>query len=314
MDEHRVPLTARDEGAGERGSVQFIGTATTLIRFGGFTILTDPNFLHAGDHAHLGYGLTARRLTDPALEIEDLPPVDLCILSHFHGDHWDRVATERLPRTLRIVTTPQAARALGRRGFHVTHPLRRWGAINFTKSGRKLRITAMPGQHGPAVVSRLLPDVMGSMLEWTGPGEEAPRFRLYISGDTLVHDELRRIPERYPHVDLGLFHLGGTRVIGVLVTMDAEQSVQALQIVRPDLAIPIHYDDYPVFKSPLADFARAVADAGLSDRVEYLQRGETYEFRFDRPGRTVEVAPQPRQGLRIEPPDAWGDLGDPRGL
>ena len=36
-------------------------------------MLTDPNFLHAGDHAHLGYGLSSRRLTNPAIEIEDLP-------------------------------------------------------------------------------------------------------------------------------------------------------------------------------------------------------------------------------------------------
>jgi hypothetical protein len=42
------------------GTVQFIGTATVLIRYQGLTILTDPNFLHKGDHVHLGYGLTVR--------------------------------------------------------------------------------------------------------------------------------------------------------------------------------------------------------------------------------------------------------------
>ena len=42
----------------DRGSILFVGTATMIIRFAGFTILTDPNFLHAGDHAHIGYGMT----------------------------------------------------------------------------------------------------------------------------------------------------------------------------------------------------------------------------------------------------------------
>src|SRR5512139_2752389 len=93
----------------EQGSVFFAGTATTLIRCGGFTLLTDPNFLHAGDHVHLGYGLTSARRTNPAIEIEALPPLDLCVLSHMHGDHWDRVAEEKLPKTLPIVTTPHAA-------------------------------------------------------------------------------------------------------------------------------------------------------------------------------------------------------------
>jgi hypothetical protein len=56
------------------GSVFFVGTATVPIRYAGFTILTDPNFLHQGDHVHLGYGLISRRQTNPAIEIEDLPP------------------------------------------------------------------------------------------------------------------------------------------------------------------------------------------------------------------------------------------------
>jgi hypothetical protein len=43
------------------GSIFFVGNATLLIRYTGFTILTDPNFLHAGDHVHLGYGLTSTR-------------------------------------------------------------------------------------------------------------------------------------------------------------------------------------------------------------------------------------------------------------
>jgi len=40
----------------ETGSLLFIGTATVLLRYAGFTILTDPNFLHQGDRVHLGYG------------------------------------------------------------------------------------------------------------------------------------------------------------------------------------------------------------------------------------------------------------------
>src|SRR5829696_2579883 len=83
-----------------RGSIFFVGTATVLVRYGGFTLLTDPNFLHAGDHVHLGYGLRSRRLTNPAVEIEDLPPLDLVVLSHLHGDHFDRVAEEKLDKTL----------------------------------------------------------------------------------------------------------------------------------------------------------------------------------------------------------------------
>src|SRR5215213_8707327 len=84
------------------GSVFFVGNATVLIRYAGLTILTDPNFLHAGDHVHLGYGLTSTRKTNPALEIEDLPPLDFILLSHLHGDHFDRVAERKLNKATPI--------------------------------------------------------------------------------------------------------------------------------------------------------------------------------------------------------------------
>lgn len=298
MDTKVIRLRAHD-GAPDLalGSVQFIGTATTLIRYAGFTILTDPNFLHAGDHAHLGYGMTSRRLTDPAIEPEDLPPLDLCVLSHLHGDHWDEVAAAKLPKDLLVATTRHAARALRRQGFGRAHPLALWDTLTLARGDVALSVTALPARHGPPILSAALPPVMGTMLEWRGRKDE-PLFRLYASGDTLVHEALRRIPERFPHVDLGLFHLGGTRVLGVLVTMDARQGVEAIEIVQPDLAIPIHYDDYPVFKSPLAEFAAAVARAGLAHRVEFLQRGETYEFSVAGPGRAEEAASRAPPGIR----------------
>lgn len=43
--------------------VQFVGDATLLLRYGPLTLLTDPNFLHRGQHAHRGYGLLTKRLS-----------------------------------------------------------------------------------------------------------------------------------------------------------------------------------------------------------------------------------------------------------
>jgi L-ascorbate metabolism protein UlaG (beta-lactamase superfamily) len=261
----------------DRGSVKFIGTATMLIRCGGFTLLTDPNFLHAGDHAHLGYGMTSRRLTNPSIEIGELPPLDVCVLSHMHGDHWDDVARDRLPKSLPVITTPGAERTLKSQGFSRAIGLKRWNAVEAQRASQRLRVTAMPGQHGPTLVNALLPEVMGSMIEWFGSDDQI-RYRMYISGDTLLVSDLAEIPRRYPNIDLGLFHLGGTRLFGVLLTMDAREGIKAINLIHPDLAIPIHYNDYSVFKSPLEEFMKAVAEAGLDKSVRYLRHGDTYEF------------------------------------
>jgi len=60
--------------------------------------------------------------------------------------------------------------------------------------------------------------------------------------------------------------------------MDADQGVEAIKRVNPQHVIPIHYDDYDVFKQPLDVFQAAVKTAGLEGRVTYLHRGETYHF------------------------------------
>jgi hypothetical protein len=75
MDERPVPLLP-DIPPGAivtADEIAFIGTATTLIKVAGFSILTDPNFLHRGDRAYVGLGLTTRRLAEPALSIRQLP-------------------------------------------------------------------------------------------------------------------------------------------------------------------------------------------------------------------------------------------------
>jgi L-ascorbate metabolism protein UlaG (beta-lactamase superfamily) len=260
------------------GSVFFVGTATVVIRYAGFTILTDPNFLHRGDHVHLGYGLISRRQTNPAIEIEDLPPLDFVLLSHMHGDHFDRVVERKLNKATPIISTRHAVAYLKRKGFTATHALRTWETLTITKGEARLRLTAMPGTHAPGPLAAALPPVMGSMLEFR-TAEDETRLRLYISGDTLVHEQLEEIPRRYPQIDLALLHLGGTMILGVvMVTMDARQGVEAIRIIEPRTAIPIHYNDYTVFKSPLEDFKRAVAEAGLEERVHYLSHGDTYEF------------------------------------
>ena len=265
------------------GSVQFIGTATVLIRFQGFTILTDPNFLHKGEHVHLGYGLKSQRLTNPAIAFEDLPPIDLVVLSHVHGDHFDQLVQQKLKRATPIVTTKEGGEGLKRMGFTRVFGMSVWDRLELTKGEARMVLTSTPGRHGPVGVATLLPKVMGSVLDF-GADPQAPDYRMYISGDTLVYEDLQAIPRIFPGIDLALLHLGGTRILGVVkVTMDGKDGVRMMQLLRPKKTVPIHYNDYDVFKSPLEEFAREVRAAGLEQEVIYLSHGETYQFAPARP-------------------------------
>ena len=64
-------------GPADDVTLTFGGNATMLLRIGPFTLLTDPNFLHRGQRAYLGYGLRAKRLTDPYERFRDTREEDL---------------------------------------------------------------------------------------------------------------------------------------------------------------------------------------------------------------------------------------------
>jgi L-ascorbate metabolism protein UlaG (beta-lactamase superfamily) len=194
------------------------------------------------------------------------------VVSHLHGDHFDRVARAGLPRDLPIVSTRDAARTMRRWRFAQAEGLRWWSSVEWTRGAQRLRVTAVPAQHGPALVHLMLPPTMGSIIDLEENGQR--RLRLYVTGDTLYRPWLHTIRERFPDIDAMLIHLGGTRIAGVLLTMDGEQGAAMTEMIGATRTIPIHYDDYTVFKSSLSDYERAVARRGLPG-VRPVVRGET---------------------------------------
>ncbi|KAH8895200.1 Metallo-hydrolase/oxidoreductase [Thozetella sp. PMI_491] len=295
----------------ENASIYFIGNATTVIEWQGLRILTDPNFLHAGDHVHLGPGVTAQRVTNPAVDLHELPPLDCILLSHYHADHFDQLVEASLNRTFPIITTPHAKECLTSK-TNKDEPFMAVTALDVfrsamlhidgaddTNGSKVVKVTGMPGKHVPPVpitdanaILRAVPPTNGWMLELgyassaSSEGAEAVQtgYRIYISGDTLFVDELKTIPQWLEgnKVDLMLVHLGGTTLNStpplLMVTMDGKQGLQLIQLIEPDVTIPIHFDDYDAFLSPLSDFKDEVNRAELQKKVVYLDRGEQYEF------------------------------------
>ncbi|WVQ95867.1 hypothetical protein IAU59_002966 [Kwoniella sp. CBS 9459] len=299
------------------GSVTFIGTATTLLHYSPYTILTDPNFLHKGDHVHLGPGVTSTRVTDPSLELEELPDIDLVLLSHYHEDHFDKEVEDKLRRDLPIITTPHAKKCLTDdkaedERFTEVYDVDTWqGILVDSKASNQgdgqgeiqqgIRVTAMPGKHVPPGLLEKANDLLGAVPPTNGwmvelgtrvdPADFETGYRIYITGDTLLVDDLVAIPQRYSDagkpIDLMIAHLGGTTIPSpsiplLMVTMDGKMGVDLIKLIKPKVTIPVHYDDYDVFASPLDDFKEEVKKAGLESQVVFLDRGDRYDFRLRR--------------------------------
>lgn len=279
-------------------SLTFVGTATVILRLGRFRLLTDPNFLHRGQRARLGWGLSSRRRTDPALDIDQLPRLDAVVLSHLHGDHFDDVARDGLDRSVPVLTTPHARRRLRRWGFEAATGLDTWDSWELGDDEERVRITSVPARHGPVGVHRLLPPVQGTVIDHERRGRRV--LRLYITGDTVLVPELREIRDRFGDIDVMVAHLGGTRVGGVLVTLDASQGSDLVEMVGPGRVVPVHFDDYDVFRSPLTHFLEEMRARGMGDRVRVVGRGDTVELPPST-GRWVAASPGPGTGSANAP-------------
>ncbi|KAM7193659.1 Beta-lactamase superfamily domain containing protein [Naviculisporaceae sp. PSN 640] len=295
---HHHPYPSLSESSqASNGRVYWIGNATTIIEWHGMRILTDPNFLHAGDHVHLGPGVTAKRVKDPAVDMDQLPPLDCILLSHYHEDHFDKLVEGSINRSFPIISTPHAKQALESKDekFTSVHGLDFFEELMLvptdgnTQSKQDtnakkpvIKVTATPGKHVPpgplSAINNMLgavPPTNGWILEmgFTNPSPvaqpplpaEEVKYRIYISGDTLFVDELKQIREklRNEKINLMLAHLGGTTIPGphaplFMVTMDGKQGVKLMRLMDPEVTIPVHFDDYDVMMSGLEDFLSEV--------------------------------------------------------
>ena len=101
------------------------------------------------------------------------------------------------------------------------------------------------------------------------------RSASYVTGDTLLVPTVRETLKSLPPLDAVVVHTGGTRVLGVLVTLDDNEGCDLLELLDYRRAVPIHYDDYGAFKTPLDAFVARAHQRGLGERITTVQRGET---------------------------------------
>ncbi len=250
--------------------ITHIGGPTALIETGGWTLLTDPTFDAPGQKYRFGWGTGSTKTAGPAIAAADLPPIDAVLLSHdHHDDNLDPAGRALLPEAGIVVTTAAGAKRLGGNA----RGLRDWETTTLEAPGKEpLEITATPCRHHPPGFHPIVGDVIGFAL--TGG--------LWISGDTVLYDGVKSVAERID-VDVAIIHLGGVQfpVTGPLrFTMVAKDAVELVGLIKPRVAIPIHYEGWKHFRQGRAaieaEIARAPED--VRGRFRWLPIGEGVEL------------------------------------
>ncbi|WP_239151786.1 MBL fold metallo-hydrolase [Virgisporangium aurantiacum] len=254
-----------------------IGGPTALIEVAGWRLLTDPTFDPAGRTYAFGWGTSSRKLTDPALAVDALGPIDAVLLTHdHHGDNLDDAGRGLLPSAGVVVTTESGAVRLGG-GARGLAP---WATTTLDGPGRPaITVTATPCRHGPPLSRPIVGDVVGFALSWDGQRHGA----LWISGDTVLYGGVRQVADRVP-IGLALLHLGGVRfpVTGpIRYTMTARDAVTLIGRVRPHTVVPVHYEGWKHFRQRRAAIERefATAPPDIRDRIRWLPIGTPTDLR-----------------------------------
>ncbi len=242
-----------------------IGGPTVLIEVEGWRLLTDPTFDPPGGKYRFGWGTGSTKLSAPAISPSELGPVDAVLLSHdHHEDNLDPAGRALLPSAGVIVTTVAGAKRLGGE----TRGLAPWATTRLEHPDRpSIEITATPCRHGPPLSHPLVGDVVGFGLDW---GDQRDGV-LWISGDTVLYDGVRQVADRL-EVDTALLHLGGVQfpVTGrIHYTMTARQAIELCELIRPRVAIPIHYEGWKHFREGRDEIELQLASASDETRARF---------------------------------------------
>ncbi len=249
--------------------ITYINGPTALIEIGSLRLLTDPGFDPAGSEYAIG-SRVMRKTSSPALSLSEIGIVDAVLLSHDHHiDNLDPAGRAYLPQVKQVLTTPAGAQRLGSK----TRGVDTWETVELTGGdGLRVRVTATPARHGPEEIKEAIGDVTGWIIEWDNQGRGA----LYISGDTVLFDDLEEIGQRY-HVGVALLHFGAARVsvYGPFhLTFTAEEGAQFAKMLGDAIILPIHYEGWAHFSEGREQIEQAFADARLEKRLRFLPFGE----------------------------------------
>lgn len=268
MTENALPTG--DAAANHSGKLflRAVGGSTVVLELGGLRLITDPTFDEPGDYRS-PVGVISKT-APPALGPDEVGPVDAVLLSHDqHPDNLDKAGREYLKAVPLVLTTPASADRVGGNAQGLApwehHDLQRPG-------GTSLRITAVPAQHGPEGAEAVSGPVTGFVLT------AADLPTVYVSGDNASVDVVRDITERCSPIDTVILFAGAARpgtFDGGLVTFDSEGAAAAAEVLQARHVVPAHWNSWSHVADGADSLRAAFNRAGLADRLELLQPGES---------------------------------------
>lgn len=240
-------------------AVTWIGHASFLIQVEGLNILIDPIF------GNWVKGI--KRMRYPGVELGDLPPIDLVLVTHAHFDHLDRRTLREVARRQPIVVPFEVGNLVDDLGFGWVQELNTWDSFEFGP----IRVTLTPCFHWGA---RMLHD---SYRGFGGFIIEVAGRVIYHCGDTAFFEGFHEIGRRFP-IDVALLPIGAYEPPSQrTVHMNPEEALVAFEQLGARFMVPMHYGTFRLSYEPLDEPPRrllaAAQERGMTDRIAWMREG-----------------------------------------
>jgi L-ascorbate metabolism protein UlaG (beta-lactamase superfamily) len=247
----------------------WLGHSTVLLKIEGATILTDPVF---SARVGLNIGpvtLGLKRLVAPALSLQDLPPVDLVLLSHAHFDHFDIPSLRALEGRGTTVITPARTADLLR--------IRRYAQVRELGWDERIRV-------GPLEIRAFRVNHWGARMRtdayrgYNGYTIDAGRYRVLFGGDTALTDAFRGLRTSRPF-DLAMMPVGAYNP-WIHYHCTPEQAWRMAEDASFEFFLPIHHQTFALSREPYFEPIERVSRlAGRhNDRLAVQRIGDEFEM------------------------------------
>ncbi len=244
--------------------IGWIGHATFLIKLGNTTIITDPVF--SKNAGPLIFG--PKRFTEPALNLKEIPPVDIFLLTHNHYDHQDMMTIRRFPfKKTKVITPLKLGKYFKRNGYSDVNEMDWYEEIIINE---KMKIIFLPAIHWS---KRSLTDTNKTL--WGNFLIEYDGKKILFSCDTGVGNIYKEIGDKYGPIDINFINIGAYNFYPMTPYKDKsayhtnpEEALEISRDLKSKKVIGMHWGTFVLSLEPI-----------MEPRERFRDNAEKYGFK-----------------------------------